>query len=81
MLPFEFVDVVDTRIATGAVGIVASGDGEGVVIMLFDAGAAWLETTESRLFADTMTSGTWYTESSEGAVVVVREIAASGVTK
>ena len=57
MLPFESVDVVGTRIATGAVGIVATGDGEGVMMMLFDAGAAWLKTTGSRLFADTMTSG------------------------
>ena len=57
MLPFESVDVVGTRITTGAVGIVAIGDGEGVMMMLFDAGAAWLKTTGSRLFADTMTSG------------------------
>ena len=57
MLPFESVDVVGTRIATGAVGIVAIGDGEGVMMMLFDAGAAWLTTTGSSLFADTMTSG------------------------
>ena len=57
MLPFESVDVVGTRIATGVVGIVATEDGEGVMMMLFDAGAAWLITTGSRLFADTMTSG------------------------
>lgn len=57
MLPFASVDVVGTRIATGAVGIVATGDGEGVMMMLVDAGAGWLISTGSRLFADTMTSG------------------------
>lgn len=41
---------------TGTVGIVATGDGEGVM-MLFDAGAAWLKILGSRLFADTMMSG------------------------
>lgn len=57
MLPFESVDVVGIRIAIGAVGMVATGDGEGVIMVLFDAGAAWLKTTGSKLFADTMTSG------------------------
>ena len=52
MLPFKPVDVVGIRI----VGIVATGDGEGVM-MVFDAGAAWLETTESRSFADSMIAG------------------------
>ena len=52
MLPFESVDVVGTRIATGAVGIDATGDGEGVMMMLFDAGAAWFVTTGSSPLAD-----------------------------
>ena len=83
-LPFESVDVVGTRIAAGTVGIVAIGDGEGAMMTLFDAGVAWLKTTGSRLFADTMTSGALYTdvtESSEGAGVVVGAIPASGVRK
>lgn len=41
MLPFESVDVVGIRIATGVVGIVAIGDGEGVMMMLFDAGGGF----------------------------------------
>ena len=65
---------------TGTVGIVATGDGEGVM-MLFDAGAAWLKILGSSLFADTMMSGALWTESSEGAVVVVGAIPASGERK
>lgn len=57
MLPFESVDVVGTKTATGAVGLEATGVGDGVMTMLFDAGAAWLITTGSRLLADTMTAG------------------------
>ena len=57
MLPFESVDVVGTRTATGAVGVVATGDGEGVMMMLFDAGAACLKITVGRLLANATTSG------------------------
>ena len=39
MLPFESVEVVGTRTATGVVGKVVAGGGEGVMMMLLDAGA------------------------------------------
>lgn len=39
MLPFESVEVVSTRTATGVVGKVVAGGGEGVMMMLLDAGA------------------------------------------
>ena len=39
MLPFESVEVVSTRTATGVVGKVVAGGGEGVMMMLLDVGA------------------------------------------
>ena len=49
MLPFESVEVMGTRTATGVVGRVVIGDGERVITMLFDAGAGGFAFWKSKL--------------------------------
>lgn len=57
MLPFESVEVTGTGTATGVVGKVATGAGEGVMMMLLDTGAGGFEATGSTLLAGCWTTG------------------------
>ena len=56
-LPFESVEVTGTGTATGVVGKLAIGAGEGVMTMLLDAGAGEFETTGSMALAGCWTIG------------------------
>ena len=49
MLPFESVEVMGIRTATGVVGEVVAGDGESVMMMLSDAGAGEFAVSGSKL--------------------------------
>ena len=57
ILPFESVEVTGTGIATGVVGRTVAGAGEGVMMVLLDAGAGGFESTGTILLAGSWTSG------------------------
>ncbi len=59
MLPFEPVEVTGIKTATGVVWKVVGGVGEGVMLMLLDAGAGVFGTAGTSSFADSKTSGAW----------------------
>ena len=63
-LPFESVEVTGTGTATGVVGRVVAGVGEGVMMMLLDAGAGRVESTRSSSLAGGRIAGA---ESGTGA--------------
>ena len=84
ILPLESVEVTGTGIATGLVGRIVGGAGEGVMMVLLDAGAGGFELTGTILLAGSWTAGAASIEGLEtgfAAGVVVDVGASSGATE
>ena len=75
MLPFESVDVTGTWTARGVVGIIDVGIGEGLMIMLSDAGDGGSEATGSILVVGCGAAGPSFT----GELVLASDAATGGV--